>query len=54
MYNVNIDLRHQYGISIAVSQTFLFVKRPQMGRSEEKRLFSQANTLRPFDLDAKY
>jgi len=29
IYYVNIDLRHQYGISVAESQTFLRVKRPQ-------------------------
>ena len=27
IYYVNIDLRHQYGISVAESQTFLLVKR---------------------------
>ena len=35
---VNIDLRHQYGISVAESQTFLLVKRPSAAMSEEKRL----------------
>ena len=29
IYYVNIDLRHQYGISVAESQTFLLAKRPQ-------------------------
>ena len=29
IYYVNIDLRHQYGISAAESKTFLRVKRPQ-------------------------
>ena len=29
IYYVNIDLRHQYGISIAESQTFLLAKRPK-------------------------
>ena len=28
IYYVNIDLRHQYGISVAKSQTFLLAKRP--------------------------
>ena len=28
IYYVNIDLRHQYGISVAESQTFLLAKRP--------------------------
>ena len=29
VYYVNIDLRHQYGISVAELQTFLLAKRPQ-------------------------
>ena len=29
IYYVNIDLRHQYGISVAETQTFLNAKRPQ-------------------------
>ena len=29
IYYVNIDLRHQYGISVAETQTFLHAKRPQ-------------------------
>ena len=29
----NIDLRHQYGISVAESQTFLRAKRPQLRRA---------------------
>ena len=35
---VNIDLRHQYGISATESQTFLLTKRPSAAMSEEKRL----------------
>ena len=35
---VNIDLLHQYGISVAESQTFLLAKRPSAAMSEEKRL----------------
>ena len=35
---VNIDLRQQYGISVAESQTFLLTKRPSAAMSEEKRL----------------
>ena len=31
-------LRHQYGISVAESQTFLLAKRPSMVMSEETRL----------------
>ena len=38
------DLRHQYGISAAELQTFLLAKRPQGAKSEEKRMFSQANS----------
>ena len=33
---VNIDLHHQYGISVTESQTFLLSNRPSV--SEEKRL----------------
>ena len=33
-----VDLRHQYGISVAESQTLLLDKRPSMAMSEEKRL----------------
>ena len=29
IYHVNIELRHQYGISVAESQTFLLAERPQ-------------------------
>ena len=29
IYYINIDLRHQYGLSVAASQTFLLAKRPQ-------------------------
>ena len=35
---VNIDLRQQYGISVAESQTFLLTKRSSAAMSEEKRL----------------
>ena len=28
-YKINIDLHHQFGISVAESQTFLHAKRPQ-------------------------
>ena len=38
IYYVNIGLRHQYGISVAESQTFLLAKRPSAAISEEKRL----------------
>ena len=36
-------LRHQYGICVAESQTFLLAKRPQRRRAKEKRMLSQAN-----------
>ena len=38
IYYVNIDLRHQYGISVVESQTFLLAKRPSASMSEKKRL----------------
>ena len=41
IHYVNIDLRHQYGIYVAESQTFLLAKR-SAAKSEEKRMFSQA------------
>ena len=36
---VNIDLRHQYGISAAESQTFLREKRPQLRRARRNGCF---------------
>ena len=36
---VNIDLRHQYGISVAESQTFLRTKRPQRRRARKNGWF---------------
>ena len=39
IYYVNINLRHQYGISAAESQTFLRVKRPQRQRARRNRVF---------------
>ena len=39
IYYVNIDLRHQYGISVAESQTFLLAKRPQRRRARRNRCF---------------
>ena len=36
IYYVNIDSRHQYGISVAELQTFLLTKRPSAAMSEEK------------------
>ena len=35
IYYVNTDLRHQYGISVAESQTFLRAKRSQRRRAGE-------------------
>ena len=35
-------LRHQYGIFVAESQTFLLAKRPQRRRAKEKRMLSQS------------
>ena len=52
IYYVNIDLRHQYGISVAESQMFLLAKRPTAAMSKEKHLpFTGYKKLmmRPFD-----
>ena len=38
-HNINIDLCHQYGISVAESQTFLLAKRPQRRRARRNRCF---------------
>ena len=39
IHYVNIDLRHQYGISAAESQTFLRAKRPQLRRARRNGCF---------------
>ena len=39
IYYVNIDLRHQYGISAAESQTFLRAKRPKRRRARRNGCF---------------
>ena len=39
-------LRHQYGIFVAESQTFLLAKHPQRRRAKEKRMLSQASNER--------
>ena len=39
LYHVNIDLCHQYGISVAESQTFLRVKRRQRRRARRNGCF---------------
>ena len=39
IYYVNIDLRHQYGISVAESQTFLRAKRPHRRRARRNGCF---------------
>ena len=39
IYYVNIDLRHQYGISASESQTFLRAKRPQRRRARRNGCF---------------
>ena len=44
IYYVNIDLRHQYGISVAESQTFLRAKRPQGGRARRNGCFRRLKT----------
>ena len=40
IYDVNIDLRHQYGISIAASETFLRTKRPSGEERGETDVFA--------------
>ena len=45
IYYVNIDLRHQYGISVAESQTFLLAKRPQRRRARRNRCFRRLSLL---------
>ena len=39
IYYVNIDLRHQYGISVAESQRFLHAKRSQWQRARRNGCF---------------
>ena len=39
IYYVNIDLRHQYGISVTESQTFLLAKCPQWRRARRNGCF---------------
>ena len=39
IYYVSIDLRHQYGISVAESQTFLLAKRPRQRRVRRNGCF---------------
>ena len=40
IYYVNIELRHQYGISVAEWQTFLHVKRPSGEEHGETDVFA--------------
>ena len=50
--HINIDLRHQYGISLAEAQTSLLAKRPKRrSRSGEKRLYSRASDKTNFQTD---
>ena len=44
VYYVNINLRHQYGISVAESQTFLHAKRPQRRRVRRNRCFHRLSS----------
>ena len=46
IYYVNIDLRHQHGISVTESQTFLRAKRPQRRRARRNRCFRRLKKLR--------
>ena len=43
---VNIDLRHQYGISVSESQTFLRAKRPQRRRARRNGCFRRLQNAR--------
>ena len=40
IYYINIDLRHQYGISVAELQMFLRAKRPQREEQGETDVFA--------------
>ena len=57
VYYVNIDLRHQYGISVSEAQASLLAKRPwRTAMNKERRLISQAIELIPIsfpELDCK-
>ena len=44
IYYVNIDLHHQYRISVTESQTFLCAKRPQLRRVRRKGCFRRLQT----------
>ena len=49
IYYENIDLRHQYGISVAESQTFLRAKRPQRRRARRNGCFRRLGVERTGD-----
>ena len=44
IYYVNINLRHQYGISVAESQTLLRAKRPLRRRARRNGCFRRLQT----------
>ena len=46
IYYVNIGLRHQYGISVAESQTFLRAKRPHRRRARRNGCFRRLKVLK--------
>ena len=46
IYYVNIDLHHQYGISVAESQMFLCAKRPQRRRARRNGRFCRLQHLK--------
>ena len=51
LYYVNIDLHHQYGISLDKAEMSLLVKRPQLAaRSEKRQMFSLASFFYGLDL----
>ena len=49
IYYVNIDLLHQYGISVAESQTFFCAKRPQRRRARRNGWFHRLSISVPKD-----
>ena len=46
IYYVSIDLHHQYGISVAESQTFLHAKRPQQRRAGRNGCFRRLTLIK--------
>ena len=53
IFYVNIDLGHQYGISVAESQTFLRAERPQRRRARRNGCFRRLGLNRRNGKNAK-